>query len=126
MAEPELIQRQREILRAFRQASGRRVQTETEADVRHNAERTAADTALGQAQRAATGQLDSARVALSTARSSLAQAGLNRLLEQTEPGHPVYSSGADPAEELARSSSMATETSDGLVSHVVRTFKIER
>jgi len=126
MPEPDLIRQQRDLLAGFRQAMAERAKAETEAEACHNAERTAADTALGQAQRAATGQLDNARVALSTARSSLAQAGLNKLLEQTEPGHPVYSSGPDPAEELARSSSMATETSGALVSYVVRIFKIGR
>ena len=46
MPEPELIQRQRQLLRAFRQATARRAQAEAEAAARRKAEREAADAAL--------------------------------------------------------------------------------
>jgi tetratricopeptide (TPR) repeat protein len=108
MSEPELIQRQRELLRTFRQATARRTQAEADAEARCKAEREAADVALSQARQTAAAQLAEARKAQEEAQAALAQAGLQYLLEDTTPSPPTPTPGADPAWELARSTSTAT------------------
>ena len=50
MPEPDLIQQQRTILRAFRQATAERVQAEADAEARRKRELEAAASALNKAQ----------------------------------------------------------------------------
>jgi tetratricopeptide (TPR) repeat protein len=107
MPEPELIQRQRELLRAFRQATARRAEAEAEAVARRQAEREAADAALNQARQTAAAQLAEAHKAQEEAQAALSQASLQGLLEQTSPSPPAPTPGADPAQELARCVSIA-------------------
>jgi len=138
MAEPDLLQRQREILRAFRQATARRTQAEadaeacrkadreaadavlnkvqqeaetqqTKAEAHRKADHTAADAALSQARQAATAQLAEARKAQEKAQAVLTQASLQGLLEQTKLTSTTSRLGANPAGELAQSASVATE-----------------
>ena len=107
--EPDLLQQQRELLRALRQATARRAKAEADAEARCRADRETADAALNQDRQTATAQLVEARQAQELAQAALAQAGLQGLLEQTRPSPPVARPGADPAQELAHSVSVATK-----------------
>jgi tetratricopeptide (TPR) repeat protein len=80
-----------------------------EAEARRKAERTAADAALNQARQTAAIQLAQTRKVLEEVQAVLAQANLQRLLEQTRPSPTPRRSGADPAQKLARCVSIATE-----------------
>lgn len=109
MSEPDLIQRQREILRTCRQATTQRAKAEADVEARRKAEREAADTALNQARHTAAAQLAQAQKAQEQAQTTLPQAGLQRLLEETRPAPPTAHSGANSVQELARSVLVATE-----------------
>lgn len=90
MSEPDLLQRQRKILCALRQATARRAQTEADAAA----------------------QLAEARQAQEEAQAALAQAGLQSLLEQTRPTLPAAYPGVNPAQELLYCVSTAAETTE--------------
>ena len=60
MLEPELIQREREILRAFRQANAARVKVEIDAEARHKTECDAANATLGKVKKEAEAQFKKA------------------------------------------------------------------
>jgi len=109
MSEPGLIQQQRAILRTFRQATSQRAKAETDAETRGKAEREAADAALNQARQKAAAQLAQAQKAQEQAQAAMTQAGLQYLLEQTQPAKPAAHSSANPAQELARYVSVAVE-----------------
>jgi len=119
MPEPELIQSQREILHTFRQATAQRAQAEADAAAHRKAERKAADAALNQARQTAEDQLAEARKSREEAQAALAQAGLQGLLGQMEPGPPMPAPGAGPAQELARCVVTATDASETIKASVV-------
>jgi len=85
MAEPDLLQRQREILRTFRQATAMRAQVEADAAA----------------------QLAEAHKAQEEVQAALTQAGLQRLLGRTQP---TARPDVDPATQLARHVSVAIQT----------------
>ena len=114
MSEPDLVQRQREILRAFRQATAQRAQAEEGAESRRQAERQQADAALSQARESAAGQLAEVQRAREEAEDILAEVDLEHLLEDSKPTSSVAGPDADPVVELARSVSVAAQVPENL------------
>jgi hypothetical protein len=109
MSEPDLLQRQCEILHAFRQATAQRAKAEADAEARRKAELEAADAALNQARQTAVAQLAKAHKAWEEAQAALDQAELQHLLEQIRPSPTIPRPGANLAQELAHCVSVTTE-----------------
>jgi len=126
MAEPDLLQRQREILRAFRQATARRTQAEADAEACRKADREGADAALDQVRQTAAAQLTEARKVLEAAQASLTKAGLQHLLGQIQPTPPTLRLGAHPAQELPYHVSTAAETSKRAQADVEELLQLQR
>ncbi len=116
MPEPDLIQQQREALRAFRQASAENARAETGDEAQYKSARAAADADLARARQTADEQLARAQKCHAEARSSLLWLGLERLLEQRSLEPPASAAGARPAEELARCVSAADQARQVIVS----------
>ena len=114
MSEPDLIQKQRAILRTFRQATAQRAQSEADTEARRKAERETADAALDKARQKPTAQLAQAQKAQEEAKAALAQVGLQHMLEHVRPTPPLARPGVNQTKELSRSVSVATGAAESI------------
>jgi len=107
--EPDLICKQRAILRGFRESNARRTKAEAEAGSRRKSERAAADTALSQACQAAESLLAEARGTRDPVASKLTLAGLQRVAEAALPAPTDTHSGHLPEAQLASHLALAQD-----------------
>lgn len=75
----------RSLLHNFRQSTARRAQAAADAEARHKTGRASADAALAQARQSADSQMAEAHDSKQRAHATLAQEGLQNLLEQARP-----------------------------------------
>jgi WD40 repeat protein len=114
MPEPELIQKERDILRAFRQASAQRAQAEAQAEAQRKAGRAAADAELARVRQAAPEQLAEAQKSHAEVRDTLSRQGMQQWLEQDKPTLPASTPGAAPPEAVAACVSAAERARQGI------------
>ena len=118
MSTPDLIQQQREILRAFHQANAQRAQAEADAKALYKTDREDATTDLEQARRQANRLIDQSQKAQGQANAVLVEAGLKNLLEQTESISSTVQHGEDLSLQLSQCVSTVVESSRNLINQV--------
>jgi hypothetical protein len=115
MAGTELIQRQREILCAFRQAVVQLTTSVNEANQRHQSEAALAELTLKQALEADSKQLRELMALEQQVKDALIQAKLSNLLEDIRPSPPADLANLDPVQELDSSIAAAERYRDQVV-----------
>lgn len=103
MAEPNMLQKQREILRAFRQANPQRVQAEAEAEMQHKKELAEAETFLQGKKNSANALQDKTNKLVQDAKYSLSIAQLNLLFDEGRATQPPGNPESDTETELNKS-----------------------
>jgi len=109
MPEPNLLQRQRQVLRAFRRISAQRAQAEAAAAARQQQADQAAAAERDQVRQTATAQLQEIRQAQERVRYALSGEKLEALLDRVVPATPAAHPLADPAQELGQSMAKALD-----------------
>ena len=118
-ANSDFLQRQRDILRAFRQATKLRAQAEAEASALQQKRKKQADDELAQIRESASQELDKARKAIKNAQSSLTRVGLETLIEAKKTGLPkVAIEAKKTSQELSTSCTEAVQAGSRLMEAV--------
>lgn len=119
MAEPEIIQKQRGILRDFRRAGPQRAQAETTAENRRKTELAEAETSYEKMRLYANEMLERADKAVEEAKRSTATVKLHYLFDETKPTPPVSSLEGDPERALTINVEAIEKTSKEVQSSVL-------